>query len=57
MPKIKLNCTGCGRIIASTESAVRFNCPNCGEYEVWRCERCRKFGRTYLCPKCDFVGP
>ncbi len=57
MQKIKLNCSGCGRIIESTNKAVKFTCPNCGEYEIWRCERCRKFSRSYRCAKCDFIGP
>ncbi|MHA1379994.1 MAG: zinc finger domain-containing protein [Candidatus Helarchaeota archaeon] len=57
MQNIKLNCSGCGRIIESTNKAVKFNCPNCGEFEIWRCERCRKFSRNYRCPKCDFIGP
>ncbi|MDH4221712.1 MAG: zinc finger domain-containing protein, partial [Candidatus Bathyarchaeota archaeon] len=32
-------------------------CPNCGEIDIWRCSKCRKFGRPYRCPKCGFAGP
>ena len=39
------------------EKAVKFPCPSCGEFTMWRCERCRVFGRSYKCPKCGFTGP
>ncbi|MCD6485046.1 MAG: DUF1610 domain-containing protein [Candidatus Odinarchaeota archaeon] len=50
-------CTSCGRKISPTESAVHFECPNCGSYVIWRCEKCRHFGNTYKCPNCGFEGP
>jgi hypothetical protein len=50
-------CTSCRRPIPPYARAVRFMCPNCGEVEIWRCERCRKQGNLYVCPKCGFVGP
>ncbi|WP_455368149.1 zinc finger domain-containing protein [[Eubacterium] cellulosolvens] len=50
-------CNWCGRIILPDESAVKFPCPSCGEIVVWRCEKCRTFGRPYKCPKCGFAGP
>jgi predicted RNA-binding Zn-ribbon protein involved in translation (DUF1610 family) len=50
-------CTSCHKPIAPYARGVRFVCPNCGEIEIWRCEKCRKQGNTYVCPKCGFVGP
>ncbi|MFX0068378.1 MAG: zinc finger domain-containing protein [Promethearchaeota archaeon] len=50
-------CTDCGRIVAPDEPAVHFPCPGCGEVTIWRCKKCRLFGNTYKCPKCDFEGP
>ena len=50
-------CTSCNRIISPGQEATKFSCPNCGEIMLWRCHRCRKFGRPYKCPKCGFTGP
>jgi len=50
-------CNWCGRVILPDESAVKFPCPSCGEIVVWRCDKCRTFGRPYKCPKCGFTGP
>ncbi|MCJ7770091.1 zinc finger domain-containing protein [Candidatus Bathyarchaeota archaeon] len=50
-------CIWCGHVIAPGEKAVKFPCPSCGEFELWRCEKCRDFGRSYKCPKCGFQGP
>jgi predicted RNA-binding Zn-ribbon protein involved in translation (DUF1610 family) len=50
-------CIWCGRTVTPGENAVKLPCPSCGEFEIWRCERCRLFGRSYKCPKCGFVGP
>ncbi|MCW3976148.1 MAG: zinc finger domain-containing protein [Candidatus Bathyarchaeota archaeon] len=50
-------CNWCGRIITPGDKAVKFNCPNCGEVVIWRCEKCRLFGRPYKCPKCGVGGP
>ncbi|MCK4243739.1 DUF1610 domain-containing protein [Candidatus Bathyarchaeota archaeon] len=50
-------CISCGHNIVVDEKAVKFSCPSCGEILMWRCERCRLFGRTYKCPKCGFTGP
>jgi len=50
-------CNWCGRMILPGEGATKFSCPNCGEVVVWRCEKCRLFGRAYKCPKCGFTGP
>ncbi|NIU38717.1 DUF1610 domain-containing protein [Candidatus Bathyarchaeota archaeon] len=50
-------CTSCNRTIPPEEEATKFSCPNCGEIVIWRCSKCRKFGRPYRCPKCGFTGP
>ncbi len=50
-------CTSCGRIIEPHSRAVHFMCPNCGAYEIWRCEKCRVQATQYKCPNCGFVGP
>ncbi|MEM2840848.1 MAG: zinc finger domain-containing protein [Candidatus Bathyarchaeia archaeon] len=51
------SCNQCGRTIIPGEAAVKFNCPNCGDVLIWRCEKCRLFAREYKCPKCGNVGP
>ncbi|MDH5771045.1 MAG: zinc finger domain-containing protein [Candidatus Bathyarchaeota archaeon] len=53
MPK----CLSCGHVISPDEKSVNFLCPSCGELVIWRCEKCRLFGRLYKCPKCGFTGP
>jgi len=50
-------CTSCGRLIEPHSRAVHFKCPNCGTYEIWRCERCRIQATQYKCPNCGFIGP
>ena len=54
---MKLNCVSCNRNILEFESYTRFNCPNCNEFEIVRCERCKKLSNEYICEKCKFVGP
>ncbi|UCB59975.1 MAG: DUF1610 domain-containing protein [Candidatus Bathyarchaeota archaeon] len=50
-------CTSCNRTIPPGEKATKLLCPNCGEIIIWRCQKCRRFGRQYKCPKCTFMGP
>jgi len=50
-------CTSCNKNIMSFEAAVYFPCPQCGETIIWRCEKCRKFAREYVCKSCGFRGP
>ncbi|MCK4497658.1 RNA-binding protein [Candidatus Bathyarchaeota archaeon] len=50
-------CTSCNRTIPPGTESLRCNCPNCGEIVIWRCQKCRQFGREYKCPKCGFRGP
>ncbi|MCJ7767450.1 zinc finger domain-containing protein [Candidatus Bathyarchaeota archaeon] len=50
-------CTSCWKPIAPGGEATKFLCPNCGEIQIKRCAKCRKFGRPYKCPKCGLVGP
>ncbi|UCD45158.1 MAG: DUF1610 domain-containing protein [Candidatus Bathyarchaeota archaeon] len=51
------SCISCGKKITPGERAVKFQCPSCGTVTIWRCERCRLFGREYSCPACGFKGP
>jgi len=51
------SCISCGKKITPGEKSVKFLCPKCGGIIIWRCERCRLFGREYHCPKCGFTGP
>ncbi|MCW4055699.1 MAG: zinc finger domain-containing protein [Candidatus Bathyarchaeota archaeon] len=50
-------CSSCNRTIPTGTKAIKFSCPNCGEIVLWRCQKCRQFGRQYRCPKCGFTGP
>ncbi|MBI2183925.1 MAG: DUF1610 domain-containing protein [Thaumarchaeota archaeon] len=50
-------CTSCNRPITPGEKAVKFYCPECGEVLIWRCEKCRKFSRSFKCINCGFEGP
>ncbi len=50
-------CNWCGKIITPGDKAVKFNCPSCGDVVIWRCEKCRLFGRSFKCPKCGTSGP
>ncbi|MBN2336885.1 DUF1610 domain-containing protein [Candidatus Bathyarchaeota archaeon] len=50
-------CISCGRKITPEEKAVKFLCPSCGAVTLWRCEKCRLFGRKYKCPACGHTGP
>ena len=52
-----LVCTSCNTKITNQEGTVRFLCPNCGEFEIVRCGRCRRLGMKYKCPNCGFEGP
>jgi len=50
-------CTSCNREIAQGERAVRFHCPSCGNFEIWRCRKCKRLSNPYACPQCGFRGP
>lgn len=52
-----VTCTSCGKPIPPSTEATKFLCPNCGEIQIKRDGKCRKFGRPYKCPKCGFIGP
>ncbi|MHC1579212.1 MAG: zinc finger domain-containing protein [Candidatus Alkanophagales archaeon] len=49
-------CTSCNVRLVE-RGFTTFPCPNCGEFEIKRCVRCRKLSNPYTCPKCGFVGP
>ncbi len=50
-------CVSCNRVIMPNDKCVKFYCPRCAEYLIWRCEYCREFAREYRCDKCGFEGP
>jgi len=52
-----VTCTSCGKPIPPGSESTKFLCPNCGEIQIKRDGKCRKFGRIYKCPKCGFTGP
>ena len=52
-----VTCTSCGKPIPPGSESTKFQCPNCGEIQIKRDGKCRKFGRLYKCPKCGFTGP
>lgn len=52
-----MECISCKTKIANMPGSARFLCPQCGKYEIIRCETCRKIVAKYTCPECGFVGP
>ena len=52
-----VTCTSCGKPIPPGSESTKFLCPSCGEIQIKRDGKCRKFGRHYKCPKCGFTGP
>ncbi|MCS7131268.1 MAG: zinc finger domain-containing protein [Hadesarchaea archaeon] len=50
-------CTSCNRAISPGDQAVKFPCPSCGNFEIWRCAKCRRLSNPYRCPSCGFTGP
>jgi hypothetical protein len=50
-------CSCCHRHIMPNDKCVKFNCPNCGEKLIWRCESCREAARAYTCDLCNSQGP
>jgi len=57
MIKVKLVCKSCKRNITNMDSTTRFNCPDCGKFEIVRCLHCREIAAKYTCPNCNFEGP
>ena len=54
---MKSTCTTCKKSISNDGNSTKFQCPNCGEYEIIRCSNCRKTVAKYVCPNCKFEGP
>ncbi|NWF96405.1 MAG: DUF1610 domain-containing protein [Candidatus Thorarchaeota archaeon] len=52
-----IRCTSCHRSVSPQGRNVKFSCPQCGGFTIWRCEVCRKFSVRYSCPNCGFEGP
>ena len=50
-------CISCNTSTVNEKGAVKFMCPSCGQYQIIRCENCRKIVTKYKCPNCGFVGP
>ncbi|RLG72327.1 MAG: RNA-binding protein [Methanobacteriota archaeon] len=50
-------CTSCAKQIPPGDHSTKFRCPGCREVVIWRCEECRRFSNTYVCPKCGYQGP
>lgn len=50
-------CLSCHTSVVNEVGAVKFNCPNCGKYQIIRCSKCRKIVTRYKCPLCGFEGP
>ncbi|CAI9831147.1 MAG: zinc finger domain-containing protein [Nitrosopumilus sp.] len=50
-------CSCCKRHVMPNDKCVKFDCPDCGEERIWRCQSCREAAREYACPKCGFEGP
>ena len=49
-------CSCCSRHIMPNDKCVRFDCPGCGQSEIWRCQSCRESAKGYAC-ECGFGGP
>jgi predicted RNA-binding Zn-ribbon protein involved in translation (DUF1610 family) len=49
-------CASCG-IRLSDKNTTVFKCPNCGNYDIGRCGRCRDQSVPYKCPECGYAGP
>ncbi len=52
-----LRCVSCGKKVETENFWVEFDCPNCSEEKIIRCERCRRLANVYKCGKCGFEGP
>ena len=50
------NCTSCGITLVDLKNTV-FPCPECGETDIGRCEKCRDQAENYECQECGFRGP
>jgi predicted RNA-binding Zn-ribbon protein involved in translation (DUF1610 family) len=53
----KITCLSCKKQVTNEAGSVKFMCPNCGKYEIVRCNHCRKIAAKYKCPECGFEGP
>ncbi|NIP36174.1 MAG: DUF1610 domain-containing protein [Thermoplasmata archaeon] len=54
--EIASRCTSCG-VPLTEQGRASFNCPQCGNVEMGRCNQCRGQGVQYACPECGFIGP
>jgi hypothetical protein len=52
------NCSCCQSQISPDDlGVVKFNCPNCNEFPIVRCSKCRNLGNLFRCHNCNFTGP
>jgi Zn-ribbon RNA-binding protein len=52
MPK----CNACGRDVNPSALSESFQCPNCQNQKIWRCEECKGSSKKYSCPTCGYKG-
>ncbi len=50
-------CASCLKKIALSKISVHFQCPECRERTLWRCNECRLLKVPYECKNCGFNGP
>jgi Zn-ribbon RNA-binding protein len=50
-------CGSCKKKVVNEKGSVTFLCPKCSNFEVVRCDNCRRNAIKYTCPQCEFVGP
>jgi hypothetical protein len=55
--EMEVRCTTCGINVIGEEGWVKFFCPECGEFLIVRCSRCKRLSNSYKCEKCGFEGP
>ncbi|MHA1990442.1 MAG: zinc finger domain-containing protein [Candidatus Hodarchaeales archaeon] len=52
------HCSCCQtQIVPEDVGTVRFDCPECNQFLIIRCGRCRNLGNQFKCHNCGFSGP
>lgn len=52
------HCSCCQtQIVPEDIGTVRFNCPECNQFPITRCGKCRNLGNQFKCHNCGFSGP
>jgi len=47
-------CNSCSKEITPGEISENFNCPNCKNEKIWRCEECKAKSKKYHCRGCGY---